>query len=216
MKKQNKTGAGFLMFLCWLVYSTSYLGKVNYSANITQIMDFYNVTKPQAGVAPTFFFFAYGIGQVINGLLCKKYPLKWMVFGSLMVSAGINLTIALTRDFSIIKWLWMLNGITLSVLWPSLIRLLAESLPQKNLSTSALVMGTTVASGTLVIYALSSLYALWGRFKLAFYTPAIAGATVALLWLLFFRKAVNACGKEAGEEVKTDVLPVQQLTGAPR
>ena len=24
----------------------------------------------------TFFFFAYGVGQVINGLLCKKYNIK--------------------------------------------------------------------------------------------------------------------------------------------
>ena len=49
----------FLIFLGWLVYATSYLGKVNYSANITQIIDFYGVSKAQAGMVPTFFFFAY-------------------------------------------------------------------------------------------------------------------------------------------------------------
>ena len=71
--QNKKSQAMLLIFLGWLVYSTSYLGKVNYSANITQIIDFYGVTKAQAGIVPTFFFFAYGIGQVVNGLFCKKY-----------------------------------------------------------------------------------------------------------------------------------------------
>ena len=57
----NKKQSYLLIFLGWLVYTFSYLGKVNYSANITQIIDFYGITKSQAGMVPTFFFFAYGI-----------------------------------------------------------------------------------------------------------------------------------------------------------
>ena len=33
-----------LIFLCWLVYSSSYIGKVSFAANIDQIMSFYNVS----------------------------------------------------------------------------------------------------------------------------------------------------------------------------
>ena len=77
-----KSNASLLIFIAWLVYTTSYLGKVNYSANITQIMTFYNVSKAEAGLVPTFFFFAYGIGQVVNGILCKYYNKKWFVFGT--------------------------------------------------------------------------------------------------------------------------------------
>ena len=68
--KSLKSGASFLIFLAWLVYSTSYIGRVNYSANITQIIDFYGITKAEAGTVPTFMFFAYGIGQVLN----RTYP----------------------------------------------------------------------------------------------------------------------------------------------
>jgi len=75
--------SSYLIFLVWLVYATSYLGKVNYSANITQIVDFYKVSKADAGLAPTLFFFAYGIGQVVNGLFCKRYNIRLVVFGSL-------------------------------------------------------------------------------------------------------------------------------------
>ena len=113
-----------LIFLCWLVYTISYLGKVNYSANITRIIDYYNVTKAEAGMAPTFFFFAYGIGQVVNGVLCSRYNIKRIVFLSLGISGIINLIIAITSNFLIIKWLWMINGFVLSILCPTLVRLL--------------------------------------------------------------------------------------------
>lgn len=179
--EDQKKEANFLIFLCWLVYSVSYLGKVNYSANITQIIDYYNVSRAEAGIAPTFFFFAYGIGQVVNGLFCIKYNIKWMIFLGLSSSAVINLLIATSSSFDAIKWLWMINGFALSVLWPTLIRTISEKLPQKYLPKSSVVMGTTVATGTLVIYALSSLYAHFDNFRLAFYTAAVAGLSVAFL-----------------------------------
>ena len=206
----NKSQAILLIFLGWLVYTFSYLGKVNYSANITQIIDFYNVTKTQAGTVPTFFFFAYGIGQVFNGLFCKKYNIKWMVFLSLIVSAVINLVIAVSSNFAIMKWLWLVNGFALSVLWPTLIRLLSESLPKKSLGTSSVIMGTTVALGTLIIYGLSSIFAAFDKFKLSFYTAGIAVIVVAIVWVLLYNKAGalaknEKSSEEATEEVKTEI-----------
>ena len=198
--KSTISPAFLLIFLGWIVYSTSYLGKVNYSANITQIIDFYGVTKAQAGTAPTFFFFAYGVGQVINGLFCKKYNIKWMIFGSLMMSAVINLIIAVSTNFTIIKWLWLLNGITLSILWPTLIRLLSENLPQKVLGTSSVVMGTTVATGTLIVYGLSSIYAMFDRFKLSFYTAGFAMIIVSFVWLILYNKSITITKKEKDTE----------------
>lgn len=198
--KKIKSGAGLLIFLGWLMYSVSYLGKVNYSANITQITDFYHITKAEAGLVPTFFFFAYGIGQVVNGILCKRYNIKWMIFISLSVSAVINFIIAVTACFDIIKWLWMINGFALSILWPTLVRLLAEALPQKDLGKSSLIMGTTVASGTIIIYGLSAVYALFDKFNLAFYTAAIAGILTAVAWLILYKKAINMAKSQRFEE----------------
>lgn len=200
--KKSKSQALLLIFLGWLVYSTSYLGKVNYSANITQIIDFYGVTKAQAGIVPTFFFFAYGIGQVVNGLLCKKYNIKWIVFASLMISAIINLVIGVSTNFAIIKWLWLVNGFVLSILWPTLVRLLSESLPQKDLGTSSVVMGTTVATGTLIIYGLSSLYAAFNKFKLSFFTAGFAVMAVSVIWLILYNYAVTKAKSERKEEAE--------------
>ncbi len=198
--KNKRSGAMLLILLGWLVYTISCLAKINYSANITQIIEFYGVTKAQAGTAPTFFFFAYGAGQVFNGLFCKKYNIKWVVFSSLLISSIINFIVAVSTEFSIIKWLWLINGFTLSVLWPTLIRLISEAMPQKNLSTSSVIMGTTVAAGTLIIYGLSSIFAALDKFKLSFYTAAFAVGAVALIWLVMYNKAVSAAKREKDEE----------------
>ncbi|MEE1245621.1 MAG: MFS transporter, partial [Acutalibacteraceae bacterium] len=182
----------------------SYLGKVNYSANITQIIDFYDVTKTEAGIVPTFFFFAYGIGQIVNGLLCKKYNIKWMIFISLFISSSINLLIAVGSDFSIMKWLWLVNGFVLSVLWPTIVRMLSEYLPQVKLSTSSIVMGTTVAVGTLIVYGSSSVFAIFDNFKLSFYLAGVSVLVVAIIWVFCFDKAVKFAKQEKEqEEIKT-------------
>lgn len=181
-----------LIWLCWLVYACSYLGKVNYSANITQIEKFYQVTHAQAGMASTMFFFAYGIGQIFNGFFCKKYNIKWVVFGSLAVCGVCNLLVSVIPSFTLIQYLWLINGAALSVLWPTLIRLLSETLPKEDMARASVVMGTTVATGTLVIYGLSSLFAAFSVFKLSFFVPAVLIPASGVVWLCFFDKFTNA------------------------
>ena len=195
-KTYQKSGPGLLIFIGWLMYATSYLGKVSYSANIAQIIDFYGVTKAEAGLAPTFFFFAYGIGQVVNGFLCKRYNIKWTIFTSLALAGSINLTIAVSSTFWIVKWLWLVNGFVMSMLWPTLIRLLTESLSTRALGKSSVIIGTTVATGTIVIYGLSSIYAIFNNFKLAFYTAGIIMIIVACVWALLFEKARGMARQE--------------------
>ena len=199
-KAQSKSATGVLIFLGWLVYTTSYLGKLNYSANITQIIDFYHISKAEAGIVPTFFFFSYGIGQVVNGMLCKKYNIKWTVFTSLFLSAVINFIIAVSTDFSCVKWLWLANGFLMSMLWPTLIRLLSDTLPEKYLGKSSVIMGTTVAAGTLIIYCLSSIYAALNQFKLAFYTATLVEIVVGIIWVLSYKKVVETAKMEKENE----------------
>ena len=158
------------------------------------------MSKAEAGIVPSFLFFAYGCGQVVNGILCKRYNVKWMIFIGLFVSACINLVLAFAPSFAVIKWLWALNGFMLSLLWPTLIRLLSESLPQKKLSTSAVVMGTPVALGTLLVYGTSSLFAAFQKFRYSFYLAAFYGMAVSVLWLVFFSRATERAVREKSTE----------------
>lgn len=194
-----KTG-GLLIFLCWLVYSCSYIGKVNYAANINPIMSFYNVDHSTAGLVSTFFFFAYGIGQIVNAFLCKRYNLRWMIFLSLFISGCINLLVAISDNFVFVKYLWLVNGLSMSILWTSLIRTLSENLPQKDMPKASVWMGTTVATGTLIVYALSAIF-VDVNFKIVFYIAAGVLIGVSLIWVLFMHKIVQKLNEENESEV---------------
>ena len=207
MKKEIKAST-LLIGLCWLVYACSYMGKVNYAANINQVMSFYQIDHSTAGLASTFFFFAYAIGQVVNGLFCKKYNLKWMVFLSLILCGIINFVVGISSGFTLVKYLWLVNGFLMSILWPSLIRTLSENISKKDMPKASMIMGTTVATGTFLIYALSALFVRLD-FKLSFFLPAVVFACVAFVWLFSFSGIVQRA-KAGCEEAEEKALPSNQ------
>ncbi len=205
--KQKRNGAASLILLCWLVYACSYLGKLNYAANITPIMAHYGVNHAQAGLVSSYFSVTYAVGQVVNGIFCRRYPLKQVVFGALVVSAGVNLAVALAPDFGMIRFLWMINGFATSLLWPCLVRLLSETLDKKDLGKAVIAMGTTTAAGTLAIYGISASFALFDGFKWVFVLATVVVLTVAVYWLLVAEKKIR--GVVRTEEKEATVLEKQ-------
>ena len=195
----------WLLFLCWLIYTVSLLGKVNYAANITQIESFYKVSHADAGMASTFYFFAYGIGQVVNGILCKKYNLKYVIFGGLFISGLMNFLVAFLGNFAFIKYAWLINGFALSVLWPCLIRLLSETMPKKEMVRASVAMGTSTAAGTVIIYSASALFVAIADFTWAFYMAAIALPLVGAAWLVFY----NRLAVKVEDDEEEDTTPIR-------
>lgn len=173
--------------VCWLVYTCSYLGKLGYNANIILIEREFGVAHAESGSVGTAFFFAYGAGQIVNGLLCKKYNVKNTIFFALIVSAVCNFTLTIITDFAWLKIVWLINGAALSFLWSLLIRFLSETLDSKYTSKAVVIMGTTVAVGTFAVYGLSALFAAISVYKAIFYLAAVLLPTIAIIWFLSFK-----------------------------
>ena len=205
-KKLKIKATSVLIILCWIVYTCSYIGKLNYAANINQVMSYYSISHADAGLVSTLFFFSYGIGQVLNGIWCKKYNLRWIVFASLAVSAATNLLIAVSPSFELIKYLWVINGFSLSMLWPSLIRLLSETLPTEDMARASVIMGTTTATGTFFIYGLSAVFAAFTSFKAVFYIAAGTLLATAAVWLIYVNRLSCAAASTERETSGSEEL----------
>jgi len=177
-----------LIALCWLVYTCSYLGKLSYNANITKIEEVYSISHSTAGMVSTFFFFAYGIGQIFNGVFCKKYNIRLVVVVSLFISGLMNILVALSKDFIYVKYFWLINGVALAILWPSLIRLLSETMDSSSIGRAVIVMGTTVATGTLIVYGLSALFVAWFSYNVMFFVAGILLPLIAVIWFFSYPK----------------------------
>ena len=105
--KNKKKLENQLILLCWLVYTCSYIGRLSYNSNINQIGNEFNLTYGQTGLVTTFFFFAYGIGQVVNGFLCKKYNTKIVIFLSLISSSILNFLLVISKNVELFKYIWL-------------------------------------------------------------------------------------------------------------
>lgn len=179
-KKSN-----FLIFLCWAAYTVAYVGRLNYNASMVEILSQMGTTKEAAGTVSSFFFFAYGAGQLINGLLSKKYNTKYSVTVALAASCIINLAMTFCQGIDSMKYLWFLNGAFQSILWSSLIKTLSDNLADSKLSKAVMVMSTTVASGTFSAYGLAALFSYLGLdWTTIFYVASVLVGAVAVLWFI--------------------------------
>lgn len=181
----NNKKSNFLIFLCWAAYTVAYVARLNYNASMVEILSQLDTTKEAAGTVSSFFFFAYGVGQLVNGLLSKKYNTRYSVTIALTGSAVINLAMTFCQGMDSMKYLWFFNGVFQSVLWSSLIKTLSDNLADSKLSKAVMVMSTTVASGTFISYGLAALFS-YLRFSwtVIFYVATILSAAVAVLWFM--------------------------------
>lgn len=176
-KKQN-----YLIFVCWLMYLVAQLGRYSYSSNVTLIMERYGVNHADAGLPTTFYFFAYGFGQIVNGFLCKKYNKRYVLTFALLLSAGLNFALFFGVTFAAVKYLWLLNGIVQSTLWASLILTISCNIDDERLAGASLVMSTATTGGTFLVYGASALFSAFGHFEWIFLTSTVGLVVGGVLW----------------------------------
>ncbi len=206
-KKSN-----FLIFLCWAAYTSAYVARLNYNASMVEILAQLGTTKEAAGTVSSFFFFAYGAGQLVNGLLSKRYNTKISVTIALAASCFINFGMTFCDGIDSMKYLWFLNGVFQSILWSSLIKTLSDNLADNKLSKAVMVMSTTVASGTFTAYGLAALFsALNMKWTSVFYVASAVVGIVAVVW--FF--GMTSIKKKDNEPVEIKAAEKKKLSLTP-
>ena len=212
MKSLNNKKSSLLIFLCWAAYTSAYVARLNYNASMIEILSQLGTTKEAAGTVSSFFFFAYGVGQLVNGILSKRYNTKYSVAVSLAFSSVINLSMTFCDSTDTMKYLWFLNGVFQSVLWSSLIKTLSDKLSDSKLPRAVMVMSTTVASGTFAAYGLAALFsALHMSWTCIFYVAAAVVASVAILWFI----GMSSLEKEKKSTGSQEITKKSTLTLTP-
>jgi len=177
-----------LIIVCTIVYSCSYLLKLGYNANIICFEKEFGIQHAETGLVTTFFFVAYGIGQVVNGFLVRKYPLKYIVPGALLVSCVFNVLLGTTNTFVPVKYYWLVNGAILSILWPSVIRMVGENVDPEYKNKSIFFLGLTTAIGTLATYGLSALFTAVNHYRIIYFVAVGLAVIFSLLWFFTYDK----------------------------
>lgn len=199
-KVVNKNRNILIILLCFFSFMSTYFLKLSFNTNIIKFEEAFNVTHSDAGKVVTAFFFAYGFSQIFNGFFIKKYPLRFVVPGCLLLSCVLNFLTMISTSFNIIILYWFLDGLILALLWPCTIRTVAENVDEKYKNLASLFMAVTTGMGTVLVYLLSSLFVYLDHFKLIFVVAISLGIIFSLLWFIFYPKLK----KDNVVEIKTE------------
>lgn len=171
-----------LLLFCVFTYAISYLGKYGFSSNINGLMHTYQVSKSEIGLIGTSLFFAYGIGQFINGFLSKYYSSRWMIFIALLGSSLCNILV-LFAPFTAIKFIWAANGFFCAILYPTIMKTLGNGLPNSMTTKGLIGMSISLVIGFLACYSLSALFSYLNLLQWYFVTAAIVMTLTAIAWV---------------------------------
>lgn len=175
--KQNK-----LIYIVTIMYTSVYLAKLNYGALTVEIIKEMGCTKSAAGMVGSFFFFAYGIGQVVNGFLAKHMNEKLFMTAALFGSAVCNVAMCFAPSVEVMKYIWLLNGIAMSPLWCNVVKVQGKYVSDKNMPRSLMMTGLTTPIGTALNYGLCALVAFLFNWRVSFWIAAALMTFMAILW----------------------------------
>ena len=181
-KLTNRHEIRIFTALCCIVYFTSYLTRLNYAASLTAIIEDMGTTKALASLAVTGSFFTYGLGQVLSGCVGDLVRPHRMIILGLCGTSVCNVLLPLMPSAGVMSAVWCVNGFFQAMLWPPLVRIMAEYLQPEDYQRASVFVSAASSVGTVAVYFLVPLCILAGGWRIAFYAAAVCGVGVAVLW----------------------------------
>lgn len=210
VENKKTLSAGALLFVaCWTAYCASYLGRINYTAALTAIVADGVFSKPHAGFIGTVYFFCYGAGQILSGILGDRVSPYKMIGAGLAGTVCANIIMPLcSSSYITMSIIWGLNGIVQSMLWTPVLYIIATILPEEQRSRACLHIASSFPIGSLLSYVISAAAIKFASWHFAFYIPAGIITCVLVFWCICAKKTSKILGK--GEKPS---LPVHENTG---
>ena len=221
MKKKIASSGLTVLFIaaCWMAYSFSYIGRLNFSASMADMTSSGVLLKSQAGAVTTGFFICYGCGQFLSGMLGDRINPRYLVFAGLVCSSLINFGIAMGPPLWFMIVLWSLNGFAQSLLWAPICKIVSDRVSSNRRQKACTALATTMAGGTLMAYILSAVLINAFGWKAAFIIGSSATLLAAVVWITVTTKIEHEADKngiveeievkheEEGEEVPHEEIP---------
>lgn len=202
----EKRAKNIIFFFCFFGYSLSYVCRMNFSAAMPS-MTVNGFTSEQLAFITSCYFFSYGTGQLIFGILGDRISPKRLLFFGLLLTGCSNFWIGFVSDYRAISVFWLLNGIAQAMLWPPIMYLIANYYGEKERQSAVKIFSVSVPVGTLSGYGLSALLLQYLKWKYVFIVPGALLLTAAFCWVvvaarLFQRLKHN--DRMAAENISTE------------
>ncbi len=171
----------------WITYAAYYLCRVNISIALPDLQSSLHLTKGQAGLITTGFFWAYAIGQSVNGRLGDLMSPRKLVLIGMLSSAALNLLFSFISYLPVLIIVWMINGYFQAMGWGPILRTLANWLTIAQRTRVSSIFGSCFVVGNALTWLLTGRLVANFGWRAAFWVPACLTMLIAFAWYLFSR-----------------------------
>lgn len=172
-----------LAVLGWMIYFSSYITRINFSAILVEFIQAEGVTKSAASAVTTALLVTYGVGQLISGYLGDRVSPRLLIFSGLVVASVCNVLLPIVSpSIGAMAVIWGINGIAQAMMWPPLVKICANSLNPEDYNRLIPVIGTSTAVATIAVYSASPLIITLSGWKPVFYVAAVVATLAAFIW----------------------------------
>lgn len=191
---QKKTSSGMIVALCSLVYFVSYFARKDFAAVMAGMIAENVINKSQGGFIGMGLFIAYGVGQLVSGYLGDKLRPRTLLAAGLAVTALANLAMPLVPHTALMIPVWAINGFAQAMLWPPIVRILANSLDHDRFVTANLIVTMAAHGATILLYVYVPICLQFMSWQAVFYTAtgitlfALALFALAMLFVTLDRE----------------------------
>ncbi len=186
VRDREQTGGRVILLgaVCWITYFSIYLGRLNFSAGMSGMLQTGLWEKGQLGSVAAAFYLAYGIGQYPSGLLGDRIPARWMVGAGLLGSSLVNILFPAAGTVSGMRGMWFVNGLLQAMIWPPMVRLVTSRVNAGCSVRIILLLSFSSPAGMLCTYLASAVILQMGSWEWCFLSAGIWLAGVAVLWFV--------------------------------
>ena len=202
-----------LSLLLAMLYFTSYITRLNFSAAMTEMLSAGILDKAQAGIIGSALFFTYGFGQIISGMLSDRFSPNTIICLGLGITVSCNLLMPLVGAPILMALVWGVNGFAQAFFWPPLVSIMASCFDEEEYARGTLVISIGSHSATILIYILIPLLLLWFDWRGAFFAAAVWAVLFAVAWLLFYPNLRKRLPQKAPAEPRKTNAPRESRAG---
>ena len=217
---QSKKRYIVIIFIAWLAYLISYLGRNDYSACILEIVNSTDMTRAAAGMISSSFALCNAIGQLISTIIINKVPPIKMISVEIFSVAVINLLFPASNNFYIMMLLWGINGCMQATLLGGVMRIFSETLEEPWLSRGSVSLNTIGAVGGVINYLLAPVLIRFFNWQTVFFIISTLLFVLGIIWCTVMPRLTavsnkqNTVPKEVDGGKPKSILEILKYKGA--
>ena len=196
MMLDRKRG-GRVVALLSAVYFISYFTRKNFAAVMAGMIAEDIISKSEGGLIGTGLFVMYGVGQLVSGYLGDKLKPSHLIIFGVSLTSVCNLLMPIVPGGAFMIPVWAVNGLAQAMLWPPILRLLAENLSGEAFVRANFLVTSAAHVATIILYLYVPVCLEVFSWETVFFSASVISAAVMLLFAFTVNHVIVSDGKKS-------------------